>query len=144
MISSLSLSMIFSENRYPLFRIMLYASQPDGSFNALRNLSNAFGRHGLTSIGGFARYVFATVLESVVLGLVSGLVSGLVLGLGLESGILGLGLGRTEATILVLASLSVLASVLVSCRFPPTIWPASFEMAGVGSAGGIGATNEIS
>src|SRR5882672_593807 len=93
-------------------------------------------------MGGFARFVFATVLESVVLGLVSGL----TLGLGLESGILGLGLGCTEATFLVLASLlaSDLVSLLASCRFPPTIWPASFEMTDVESAGGIGSANEIS
>src|SRR6267378_3433777 len=70
------------------------------------------------------RYVVATVLESVVVGL--------VLGLGLESGILGLGLGRTMATF----------SVLASCRLPLTILPASFEMTGVESAGGV-SSNEI-
>src|SRR6267142_716639 len=69
--------------------------------------------------GAFERYVVATVLESVVVGL--------VLGLGLESGILGLGLGRTMATF----------SVLASCRLPLTILPASFEMTGVESAGGV-------
>jgi hypothetical protein len=47
--------------------------------------------------------------------------------------ILGLGLGRTKAIVL----------VLVSCRFPLTILVASFEMTGVESAGGI-RSNEIS
>jgi hypothetical protein len=72
--------------------------------------------------------IFATVSESAV----SGLVSGLVLGLGLESGILGLGLGRTKAIVLVLAS----------SRFPLTILLASLETTGVESAGGI-RSNEI-
>jgi hypothetical protein len=60
------------------------------------------------------------VLESVVVGL------------GLESGILGLGLGRTKAIFLVSAS----------CRLPLTILLACFEMTGVESAGGV-SSNEI-
>ncbi|HTE93243.1 MAG TPA: hypothetical protein VK678_07015 [Bradyrhizobium sp.] len=59
-------------------------------------------------------------------------VEGLVLGLGLESGILGLGLGRTKAIFLVSAS----------CRSPLTTLLASFEMTGVESAGGV-SSNEI-
>ena len=110
----------------------------------MRKLSNAFGRHGLTSTGAFERSVFVTVLASVVLeavaleavaleavALEAVVLEAVVLGLGVGSGFRGL--GAATATFLALAS----------SRLPLTVLLGSFAMTGAESACGARATNEV-